>query len=98
MDEKHEPHFNGANYIPGRDWARLTTQIGRVFKCMERGDWRTLREISDITGDPEASVSAQLRHLRKERFGLHTVNRKYIRSGLYKYQVQVTPSQKELFQ
>ena len=31
------------------------------------GDWRTLRSIADCTGDPEASVSAQLRHLRKDR-------------------------------
>ena len=97
MKNKHEPHFNGADYVPERDWDRLTTQIGRVFGCMKAGNWRTLREISDLTGDPEASVSAQLRHLRKERFGSHTVHRKYIRSGLYKYQLMVTASQQELF-
>ena len=97
MNDKHEPHFNGADYVPERDWERLTTQVGRVFTCMKGGQWRTLREISNLTGDPEASVSAQLRHLRKERFGSHTVNRKHIRSGLYKYQLMTTAVQQDLF-
>ena len=61
--------FNGAVYDPDYDDARLTKQIGRVYDCMKDGKWRTLQEISNITGDPVASISAQLRHLRKERFG-----------------------------
>ena len=43
---------------------------------MRDAKWRTLKEISELTGDPEASVSAQLRHLRKERFGSHIVNKR----------------------
>ena len=74
-----EPHFNGADYVPERDHARLTKQIDRVKECMQDGRWRTLRHISQITGDPEASISAQLRHLRKERFGSHTLNKKYMK-------------------
>jgi len=93
----NEPHFNGADYVPERDWERLTTQIGRVFTCMKDERWRTLREIADATHDPEASVSAQLRHLRKVRFGSHTVNRKYLKRGLYSYQVIPTASQQEMF-
>lgn len=95
----YEPHFNGPEYIPERDWERLTTQIGRVFDAMKDQRFRTLREIADITGDPEASISAQLRHLRKERFGAHTVNRKHISHGLYKYQLITndTPVQVEMF-
>ena len=93
----YEPHFNGADYLPERDWTRLTTQVGRVFNCMHDKQWRTLREISNATGDPEASISAQLRHLRKERFGAHTVNRKHINRGLYKYQLIATAEQQEMF-
>ena len=33
------------------------------------GNWLTLRELSTMTGFGEASISAQLRHLRKPEFG-----------------------------
>jgi hypothetical protein len=79
--------FNGADYDRERDDARLTGQVLRVWECMSDGRWRTLRQIADITGDPEASVSAQLRHLRKKRFGSHIVEREYIDKGLYKYKL-----------
>ena len=94
---KHEPHFNGADYVPERDWDRLTTQIGRVFNCMKDKRWRTLKEIAESTGDPEASISAQLRHLRKDRFGGHAVNRKHMGSGLYRYQLVAKMTQPDMF-
>jgi hypothetical protein len=47
-------------------------------------------QISKSTGDPEASVSAQLRHLRKRRFGEHLVERRYCGDGLYEY--KLTPN------
>jgi hypothetical protein len=40
-----------------------------------------------LTGAPPASVSAQLRHLRKPRFGGFTVEKRYLRDGLYTYRV-----------
>lgn len=79
--------FDGDDYKRNRDDARLTGQILRVWECMSDGRWRTLREIANITGDPEASISAQLRHLRKPRFGGHTIEREYIDQGLYKYKL-----------
>jgi hypothetical protein len=82
--------FDGANYNQTRDDARLTGQILRVWECMSDGRWRTLKDIAQETGDPEASVSAQLRHLRKPRFGGHTVEREYIKDGLYKYKLEVS--------
>jgi hypothetical protein len=81
------PGFDGPEYVPERDWQRLTTQLGRVWSCMRDGQWRTLKEIAENTGDPEASISAQLRHLRKPRFGSHTVDRKHVRGGLFKYRL-----------
>ena len=86
--------FNGPDYIPERDNARLTGQILRVFNLMRDGKWRTLREIAEATGDPEASVSAQLRHLRKERFGSHIVEKQYRgdpESGLHEYRIVPQP-------
>ena len=49
--------FAGSDYIPIRDDARLSRQIDRVYACMKDGKRRTLSQISEITGDPEASVS-----------------------------------------
>lgn len=54
---------------------------------MADGQWRTLAEISAVTGDPPASVSAQLRHLRKPRFGAHLVEKRHLGQGLYHYRV-----------
>jgi hypothetical protein len=90
MENQIELRFNGADYQPSRDNPRLTKQILRVWECMKDSQWRTLSEIAAITGDPEASVSAQLRHLRKERFGGHIVDRRYLKDGLYQY--KLTPS------
>lgn len=79
--------FDGANYQPERDDVRLTAQLGRVWEAMQGGGWHTLRQIAATTGDPEASISAQLRHLRKDRFGGHTVARNYVGNGLYAYRL-----------
>ncbi len=82
--------FNGPVYESKYDRKRLTGQILRVFDAMKDGSWRTLEEIHLITNDPQASISAQLRHLRKERFGEHTVNKQprgERENGLWEYQV-----------
>jgi hypothetical protein len=83
-------HFNGPDYQAEFDFARLTGQIRRVYQCMRDGKWRTLDEISTFTGDPHASVSAQLRHLRKARFGGHKVEKRARgdrRCGLFEYRL-----------
>lgn len=83
--------FDGSDYQPAADDARLSGQILRVFHLMRDGKWRTLQEIARSTGDPPASISAQLRHLRKKRFGSHTVNKRSRGTrdrGLYEYQLK----------
>ena len=81
--------FDGSDYIPMRDDIRLTGQLLRVWNVMQCGLWRTLPQIAQATGDPEASISAQLRHLRKPRFGGHTIEKEYIGDGLYRYRLIV---------
>jgi len=93
-----EIRFNGPVYEPKHDDPRLTGQALRVFSRMKDGVWRTLQEIADATEDPQASVSAQLRHLRKERFGAHTVNKRHRgerSAGLWEYQLIVNEHGKE---
>jgi hypothetical protein len=58
---------------------------------MSDHQWRTLDEIADVTGDPHASISAQLRHLRKPRFGGYLVEKRSRGrrdQGLFEYRVQ----------
>ena len=81
------PVFDGADYTPVRDNARLTGQIKRIYSLMSDGKWRTLQEIEQETGDPQASISAQLRNLRKARFGGHAVGREHLGGGLYHYKL-----------
>lgn len=87
FDRMPGPEFNGADYQPVRDKPRLQAQMARVYDLMADGQWRTLAEISAETGDPPASVSAQLRHLRKKRFGGHRVDKENVGRGLYRYRV-----------
>ena len=82
--------FDGPEYKPAFDEARLNKQIRRVFDCMRDRTWRSIDEIAELTGDPATSVSAQLRHLRKEKFGSHTVNKRRegeTNQGFYRYQL-----------
>jgi len=84
-------HFDGADYVPERDEARLTQQLLRIWELMGDTKWRTLREIATATQDPESSVSAQLRNLRKEQYGRHLINRKYLDKGVFAYQLVKNP-------
>lgn len=87
--QQKSSRFNGADYKHERDSARLTSQHADIFNLMADGEFRTLSQIATITKHPESSVSAQLRHMRKERFGSHEVNRRHILNGLYEYQLIV---------
>ena len=79
--------FDGKTYDPERDKERLKTQLFNVWRLMRDGRWRTLEQISRRVCCPEASVSARLRDFRKKKFGGHTVERAYVRRGLFKYRV-----------
>jgi hypothetical protein len=68
--------FDGPVYEPKHDKVRLDRQHERIRELMRDRQWRTLNEIADATDDPAASISAQLRHLRKYRFGSWTVDKR----------------------
>lgn len=81
------PQRDGITYDHERDGKRLASQHARVFNCMKDGRWRTLAQISDATGYPEASISARLRDFRKDRFGSHGVDRRHVADGLHEYRL-----------
>lgn len=73
---------------PAEDHGRLRGQMLRVYKAMSDGQWHTLDEICVATGERrDASVSARLRDLRKDRFGGFTVERRRRSSGTYEYRM-----------
>lgn len=79
--------FDGATYEPDRDHDRLHAQLTRVLNVVRDHDWHTLSDIATRTGDPEASISARLRDLRKLKFGGHVVARRYVDRGLFEYRL-----------
>lgn len=82
--------FDGESYDAKVDQPRLATQLNRIRDYMLTAGWRTLGEIAQATGDHEASVSAQLRHLRKARFGAYVVEKQRRGDptrGWYEYRV-----------
>lgn len=80
--------FRGTTYEKEYDQERLTKQWMRVYNLMMDGEWRTLREIANVTEDPESSISARLRDLRNE-FG-YTVERRrrgWEGRGIFEYRL-----------
>jgi hypothetical protein len=61
------------------------TQLEAILDLMlaasKRGEWLTLAEIAEPTEFGEASISAQLRHLRKPQHGAYCVEKRRRRSG-----------------
>jgi hypothetical protein len=84
--------FDGHAYEAEHDQQRLSSQYDRVFSIMTDGMWRTYNEIEILTRDPQCSISACLRNMRKPRFGGHTVERQARgdrEDGLFEYRLIV---------
>lgn len=79
----------GPAYDSAKDGLRLDNQINRIKNYgLAYGGWLTLFEFSEALNYPEASVSAQLRHLRKEIFGAYVVEkRRRSDGGLWEYKI-----------
>jgi hypothetical protein len=62
------------------DPRRYESQLAAILKLMRhavvRGAWLTLNEIAKATEFGEASISAQLRHLRKKEHGGYRVEKR----------------------
>ena len=64
-----------------QDVPRLMTQMEQIHAYLSTHQWSTLAEIEASTGFPQASISSQLRHLRKPRFGGFRVEKRRRTSG-----------------
>jgi hypothetical protein len=89
--------FSGAAYEPKLDRARLALQIERIRVWALARDWFTLRaarldleQLYTPAYFPEASISANLRNLRKEPYRLRVDKRRRagVRSGgVWEYRI-----------
>ena len=79
--------FDGVTYNKDKDFKRLSGQLKKVYNLMKDNQWRDLQSIIDVCGGTEASISARLRDLRKEKFGAFRVDSKRVKNGLWMYRV-----------
>ena len=89
--------FDGDDIVAERDDPRLSSQLEKIKKLVLDGKWRSLKQISEATKAPHASVSAQLRNLRKRKFGAYEVQRRHVDGGFYQYRVLKPVKQMSLF-
>ena len=89
QEELFNNDFDGSDYKREFDHSRLKGQALDIFKLMKDSNWRTLNDIANVTNHPHASISAQLRHLRKSKFGSHDIEKRNKGNGLYEYKLIV---------
>jgi hypothetical protein len=80
------------NTITAEDLKPLNAQAQRVWDVLKFGQWYTLADIAGKTGDPEGSVSARIRDLRKPKFGGHVVDKRQTPTGR-QWEYRLTPNQ-----
>lgn len=86
--------FDGPTFERPKDGKRLNKQFHDVFDIMAKfGAWFTLKDLAQLTGYPESSISARIRDFRKVKFGFHQVNRhrSQLGDGTWEYQLIVNP-------
>lgn len=66
---------------------KLTGDLRRVYAIMQDGKTHLVSDIAKILNLPECSVSAQIRHLRKQKYGGYNVVRKSLTKGVSIYQL-----------
>ena len=89
--------FAGSDFEEELDGARLRGQIKAIYDLMKDGSWRTLEEIELAFESRygQASISAQLRNLRKKPLNMTVLKRRrgQREHGLFEYQLIVKTAQ-----
>lgn len=83
--QQQDLRFDGDTFDQELDGERLGAQLQRVKLAMASGEWFTLAQLASAARCSEASASARIRDLRKERNGGWTIQRERIEGGLYRY-------------
>lgn len=83
------PTFYGDGYEVERDHTRLTKALRLVYDVMRDQQWHTLRDIECETNQPQASISAHIRTLRRPENGGYCIHKRYKGNGLHEYRMQL---------
>lgn len=84
---KEDPTFFGAGYNEERDKVRLTKSLQTLYDVMAAEQWWTLKQLSQLCGVGEASISAHIRSLRRPENGGYYIEREHVENGLHKYRL-----------
>lgn len=92
----------GATFQESLDGERVRTQMQVIRDFMLSHDFVTLSEIEHCLKYPSASISAQLRHLKKDKFGGYELEKKRLSinnagTWLYKLTSREPNKQETLF-
>lgn len=79
--------FLGSTFDDVRDRSRLSRQLKAVHDVMSDGKTRSLRQLSDAAGCPEASASARYRDLVRLGFPMRKEN---AGGGLWLYKMEIS--------
>ena len=81
--------FGGESYDRERDGKRLYPDLIKLrsFMLRHQNIWFTPQSICTATGKDWATTSARLRDLRKKKFGGYTIERRYLKDGLWEYRM-----------
>lgn len=74
--------FPGPGITSDKDESRILTHNEIIWELMLGGGFWTLREVEQITGFPQASISAAFRSFRNPKFGGHNIDREHEGGGL----------------
>lgn len=92
INQTTKVYFSGSDIDAKLDNQRLSLQIVQIFNLMKDGAYRTLTEIAQATKYSEASISAQLRNLRKTIYGGHKISKRRTgrpNRGLFEYKLTI---------
>jgi len=84
-----KPKFDGLDARTEPDRIRLSGQCLDIYNILLDGKWHTVAEIEQLTGFMGTSISAQIRNLRKDRFGCHDIEKKMVNN---RAEYQMTPN------
>lgn len=86
LQAETRPRFDSGVELTPADHVRLGAQLRRVLDVMREGGWWSVPQIALLTGDPEVSVSAQVRNLRKPKHGGHQIERRRV-GNVYEFRL-----------
>lgn len=79
---------SGKTYNPKKDMDAISRQCRAVWAVVKDGEWYSLERIKELTGAPEASVSARIRDLSNKHGCTYEKKRDPNHRGLWWYRFE----------